>query len=94
MQSLFSKLGIAPLDFLQISASFLLVLAFVFNEKTRRHFWTNFMHIVFALQCLLMIIFRDDVTPKFFAGLMLFSTVVIRIILARRTHEVSKRLRA
>jgi hypothetical protein len=94
VQSLFSNLGIAPLDFVQISASFLLVLALVFNHTTRRHLLTNFMHVVFAFQCLLIIIFREDLTPKFFAALMLFSTVIIRIVLARRTHEVSKRLRS
>ena len=92
MQSLFSNLGIAPLDFVQIAAGFLLVMALVFGDKSRRRFWTNLMHGVFAFQCLLLIVFRDDLTPKFFAGLMLLSTLIIRIILARRTHDVSRRL--
>ena len=92
MQSLFSKLGIAPLDFLQISASFLLVMALLFSEKSRRYFLTNFMHVVFAVQCLLIIIFREGLTPKLFAALMLFSTLIIRIGLARRTQEVSRHL--
>jgi hypothetical protein len=94
MQSLFSNLGIAPLDFVQISASFLLVMALVFNHTTRRHFLTNFMHGLFAFQCLLMFIFREGLTPKFFAALMLLSTVIIRLILARRNDHVSNRLDA
>jgi hypothetical protein len=89
VQSIFSNFGIAPLDFIQISASFLLVMALVFNHTTRRHLLTNFMHVVFAFQCLLIIIFREDLTPKFFAAIMLFSTVIIRVILARRTTEVT-----
>ncbi|MCA1576037.1 MAG: hypothetical protein LC794_01580 [Acidobacteria bacterium] len=93
MRNLFSNLGIASLDFVQISASFLVVMLLVFNHTTRRHFWTNFVHVVFALQCLLIIIFRADLTPRFFAALMLFSTVIIRVILARRTDNVSNRLR-
>jgi hypothetical protein len=92
MQTLFSNLGIAPLDFVQISASFLLVMALVFGDKSARRFWTNFMHVVFAFQCLLLILFAEGLTPKLFAGLMLFSTLIIRLIHARRTHEVSRRL--
>ena len=92
MQTIFPSLGITPLDFLQIAAGFLLVLALVLSDATRRHFLANFMHGVFALQCLLIIIFREGVTPKLFAGLMLFSTVIIRLVLARRTTEVNKRL--
>ena len=89
---MFSNLGIAPLDFVQIVAGFLLVMALVFGDRSRRRFLTNFMHVVFAFQCLLIIVFRDGLTPKLFAGLMVFSTVIIRFILARRTPQVSKSL--
>lgn len=89
---MFSNLGIALIDFVQIAAGFLLVMVLVFGDKSPRRFLTNFMHVVFAFQCLLIIIFRDRLTPKLFAGLMLFSTLIIRFILARRTHEVSKSL--
>ena len=92
MQSLFSNLGIAPLDFVQISAGFLLVMALVFGDKSPRRLWTNFMHVVFAFQCLLLILFGEGLTAKLFAGLMLFSTVIIRLILARRNHHASNSL--
>lgn len=92
MQTLFSNLGIAALDFVQISAGFLLVMALVFGDKSPTRFWTNFMHVVFAFQCLLLILFGEGLTAKLFAGLMLFSTVIIRLIHTRRTHEVSRSL--
>ena len=89
MPRLFTNLG---LDFVQISAGFLLVMALVFGEKTRRRFWTNLMHVVFALQCLMIIVFREGALPKLFAALMLLATVIVRLVHTRRTHMVSKSL--
>ena len=89
MPRLLSSLG---LDFVQISAGFLLLMAGVFGEKSGRRFWTNLMHVVLALQCVIVIVVREGALPKLFAGLMLLATVVIRLVHTRRTHTVSKRL--
>jgi hypothetical protein len=88
---LFSNLG---LDVVQISAGFLLVTALVLGDKTGRRFLTNFMHTVFALQCVLVIVFRDGAWPKLFAALMLLATLIIRVVHSRRTPTASKRLSA
>ena len=85
MTGLFSNLA---LDLVQISAGFLLVMALVFGEKSGRPFWTNCMHVVFTLQCLMMIVFREGALPKVFAALMLLASVIIRVVHARRTHAV------
>lgn len=87
MERLFSSLGIQPLDFVQIAVGFLLVMLLVFSQKNSSRFLTNFMHVVFAGQCLLTIGFREGVTPKLFAGLMLFSTLIVRLLVARRTSK-------
>lgn len=89
MTTLFSNLA---LDFVQIAAGFLLLMALVFGEKSAHRFWTNLMHVVFALQCLLIIVFRAGALPKLVAGLMLLATIIIRLVLVRRTHAISKGL--
>jgi hypothetical protein len=89
MPRLFSSLG---LDFVQIAAGFLLLMAFVFGERSARRFWTNLIHVVFALQCLMIIVFRAGALPKLFAGLMLLATIIIRLVVVRRTHAISKGL--
>jgi len=87
MDGLFTKVGIDPLDFVQIAVGFLLVMILVFGEKGGRRVLTNFMHVVFALQALLIIAFRPGMTPKLFAGLMLLSTLIVRLVLALRTRK-------
>lgn len=86
MPALFADLWI---DYVQISAGFLLVMALVIGDKTRRRFLTNIMHAVFALQCVLVMLSRDGALPKLFAGLMLFASFIVRVVHSRRTHTVS-----
>jgi hypothetical protein len=88
MENLFSDIGIRPLDFIQIAATFLLTMLWFFGVKGERRFWPNFILVVFTLQCLIFILFGEGLQIKFFAGLMLISTFVVRALVGmRRTIE-------
>lgn len=87
MKTFFTYTGIQLIDFLQVAASFVLTMSFLFGEQSGRRFWLNFMHVVFAIQCLLLILFSETLAPGFFAALMLLSTIIIRTVIARRNVE-------
>ena len=86
MPRLLSSVG---LDFVQISAGFLLLMAGVFGEKSGRRFWTNLMHVVLALQCVIVIVVREGALPKLFAGLMLLASLIVRVVHARSKQTLN-----
>jgi hypothetical protein len=90
MENLFSDSGIRPLDFIQISATFLLTMLWFFGVKGERRFWPNFMLVVFTVQCLVFILFREGLQIKLFAALMLISTFVVRALVGMRRTMQSK----
>ena len=93
MDSFFLKTGIRGTDFIQISILFILLMLVFFGTKAKRYLWLNwFLLVVFALQCVFVIVFRDGLNAKLFAGLMLTSTLIVEAVvthrkkLAIRTH--------
>lgn len=82
MDSFFSEIGIPALDFVQISATFLLTMLVFFGVKNRKHVWlTYFLIVIFALQSVFVIAFRDGLRVKLFAALMLMSALFIIAVL-------------
>ena len=92
MNSVFSEIGISALDFIQISAGFLLTMLIIFGVKTRKYFWLNYLMLpTFVLQCLLIIRFRDGLPVKVFATLMLITTLIVTTVVKRRKPEAAER---
>jgi hypothetical protein len=85
MDSLFSKVGISAFDFIYLSVFYLAAMFNFFALKEKKHRWLRTGSlVVFALQCLILILFRDGLNLKLFAGLMLMSALIIQGIVARR----------
>jgi len=85
MESMFSQAGIRLSDFIQISAGFILVMLTFFSLRAKRHLFLNwFLLIVFVFQCILIIVFREGLNTKLFAGLMLTSTLIVQAVVRKR----------
>lgn len=85
MSNVFSEIGIGVLDFVQISAGFLLTMLFLFGIKNKKYFWLNYLLLlILTLQCLLLILFGDGLPVKLFAALMLTTTLIIEVVINRR----------
>lgn len=83
--------GIQASDFIQISAAFILVMIVFFGAKAKRYSWLNwFLLAVFTFQCLFVILFRERLNAKLFAGLMLTSALIVEAVVTRRKkHRVA-----
>ncbi len=85
MDTFFAEIGIPALDFIQISAVFLLTMLLFFALRDRKHRWLKYgLLLVFALQCLFFILFHDGLPIKFFAALMLISALLVQAIVIRK----------
>jgi hypothetical protein len=81
------ELGIQPMDFIQISASYVLTMLVFFGLRERKHLWLHcFLLATFALQCIFMILFHAGLNVKLFAGLMLLSAVTIVSVSSRKNR--------
>jgi hypothetical protein len=88
MDTLLSNTEIPLLDFIQLGAEFLLLIALFWGLKTKRRFWLNLMLAVFGLQCLLFILFRENHGVKLFAGLMLILSFAARALTKRKGTQM------
>lgn len=80
MNNVFSEIGINAVDFVQISATFFLTMLIFFAVKNKRYRWLNMLCLItLILQCLLFILFREGLTVKFFAILMLTTTLIVEV---------------
>jgi hypothetical protein len=87
-ETFFSPDTITTLDFLEIAATFMLVMAVFFGLKNRRH-WLNFFLIgVFILQWINALIFKPLPT-KLFVTLLLISIIVVEIAVRKRETRVA-----
>ena len=86
MESLF--FGNPSLDFIMIAAGFILTMLLHFGVKYENRFWPNFMLVVFAMECLLVIFFNPGLKAKIFAALMLGSALIVRLLTRRKTQPV------
>lgn len=85
MDSFSSEVGISAFDFIYHSAFYLATMLNFFALKEKRHRWLQHGSLlIFALQCLIFILFREGLNVKLFAGLMLISALVIQAIVTRR----------
>jgi hypothetical protein len=51
----------------------------------RLFYWLKyFLTATFVLQCIFTIVFRDGVTLRLFATLLLISTVIVEVVVTRR----------
>ncbi|HEU4506750.1 MAG TPA: hypothetical protein VFR78_00835 [Pyrinomonadaceae bacterium] len=72
--------GIPSLDFIMIAAGFILTMLLHFGVTDEKRFWANFMLVVFAMNCLIVIFFNQGLKAKIFAALMLGSALVVRLL--------------
>ena len=78
MDSFFSEIGIPASDFIQLSTGFLLTMLVFFGVKDQKYLWLKyFLLVVFALQCLFIIVFHDGLRVKLFASFMLMSALLV-----------------
>ncbi len=85
MFNVLSEVGIHVLDFIQISAVFLLTMLLFFGIKKKRYFWLRtFSLVTLTLQCLLFILFRAGLGIKIFAFLMLLTTLIVKVTVDKR----------
>jgi len=85
MDSFFSDIGIRAVDFVQISTGYILTMAVFFGVKDKKHAWLNYFLIVtFGLQCIFFVLRGPGLNVKFFAALMLMSTLGVEAIVTRR----------
>jgi len=85
MDSFFSKVGISAFDFIYLSAFYLAAMFNFFALKEKKQRWlARGSLVIFALQCLIYILFHDGLNLKLFAGLMLVSALTIQAIVTRR----------
>jgi hypothetical protein len=92
MSGVFSETGISVLDFIQISALFLLTMLLFFGIRNKKHFWLHTLSLlILSLQCTLLILFKGGLTTKIFAALMLMTTLIVETVISRRKNlEASK----
>jgi len=84
-ETFFSQTGIHLVDFIQISAGFILAMLVFFGVNAKRYSWLNwFVLAAFGLQCVLIIVLRVGLNTRLFAGLMFFSTLIVEAIVLRR----------
>jgi hypothetical protein len=83
MESIFSE--IAPLDFIEVSTLFLLAMIIFLGVKNRKYLWLNYLLlVVFFLQWVIIVTFREQLTTKLFATLMLATTIIVELVIKRR----------
>jgi len=82
MDSFFSDIGIRAVDFVYISAVFILTMA-VFFGVPKRHMWLSYvLTITLAIICLTTILSGPGLNVRLFAALMLISTVVVEVVVS------------
>lgn len=87
MDNFFSKVGISAFDFIYLSAFYLAAMLNFFALKEQKHRWlARGLLVIFALQCLIVILFRDGLNLKLFAGLMLISAFIVQAVVTRRRN--------
>jgi len=91
MEGFLLEIGIRALDFVQISAGFILTMLVFFSATAKKHVWLNYVLVVtFTLQCIFFILFHEG-NVRFFAALMLLSTLIVEcVVTLRRKLEVGQ----
>lgn len=85
MDNFFAEIGIAPLDFVTISAFFLMTMLMLLAKEVRRHRRLNyFMVTIFVALCLLVIATRDTLETKIFTTLMMTTTLIVATVTWRQ----------
>ena len=81
MDSLFS----VPIDFIWISASFILTMLLFFGLPGKKYRWLRYSNLfVFSSQCMLIILFHKDLRERIFGALMLMSTLIVQVTVTNR----------
>lgn len=82
MDNFFAEIGITPLDFVTISASFLMTMLILLAREIRgRRRLGYFMVTIFVAQCLFFIAARDTLETKIFATLMMMTTLIVATVM-------------
>ncbi len=92
MSGFFSEIGIPALDFIQISALFLLTMLIFFGVKRRRYLWLNYLSLLtFILQWMIVVLFREGLPVKIFGTLMLTSAIIVEAVVSKRRNPRATR---
>jgi hypothetical protein len=83
LDGFFVEVGVSAVDFVEISTGFILVMAVFFGAE-KKYAWLNyFLLITFGLLCITFVLFHDG-NVRFFAALMLFSTLIVDGVVTRK----------
>ena len=85
MDQFFLQSGIRPIDFIQISAVFLLTMLCFFGARDKKYL-NRMLLLVFVLVCTFSILFHEGLAVKLFAALMLISTLIIEVVVSKKRN--------
>ena len=87
MDSFFSDIGIRVVDFVYISAVFILTMA-VFFGVSKKHIWLSYLlTVTFAIICITTILSGPGLNVRLFAALMLISTLVVEVVVSWKKRD-------
>lgn len=91
MDSFFSDIGIRAVDFIYISAVFILTMA-VFFGAPKKHLWLSYLlTITFAVICITTIVSGPGLNVRLFAALMLISTAVVEGVVSWKRNDNARK---
>ena len=92
MDSLFSDIGIRAVDFVYISAVFILTMALFFGVS-KKHIWLSYvLTVTFAVICITTILSGPGLNVRLFAALMLISTVVVEVVVSWKKSNSARNI--
>lgn len=90
MDSFFSDIGIRAVDFIYISAVFILTMA-VFFGVPKKHIWLSYvLTITFTIICITTILSGPGLNLRLFAALMLISTAVVEVVVSWKKNDSAR----
>lgn len=90
MDTFFSDIGIRAVDFVYISAVFILTMV-VFFGVPKKHIWLSYvLTITFAVICITTILSGPGLKVRLFAALMLISTAVVEIVVSWKKNDKTR----
>ena len=91
MDTVFSDIGIRAMDFIYISAVFILTMA-VFFGVPKKHIWLSYvLTATFAVICIITILSGPGLNVRLCASLMLISTAVVEGVVTWRKSDSARK---
>lgn len=87
MDSFSSDIGIRAVDYVYISAVFILTMAAFFGVS-KKHIWLSYLlTVTFAIICITTILSGPGLDVRLFAALMLITTAVVEVVVSWKRSD-------